>query len=63
MLQIRKLITADCRMDKKTKQITATIDHMLKDVNIDCGSCLLQEICDEIEGLREMHFGMSEEHT
>ena len=48
---------------KKTKQITATIDHMLKDVNMDCGSCGLQEICDEVEGLREMHFGMSEEHT
>ena len=48
---------------KKNKQITATIDHMLKDVNMDCGSCGLQEICDEIEGLREMHFGMSEEHT
>ena len=48
---------------KKTKQITATIDHMLKDVNMDCGSCGLQEICDEIEGLREMHFGMSEGHT
>ena len=30
---------------KKTKQITATIDHMLKDVNMDCGSCGLQEIC------------------
>lgn len=48
---------------KKTKQITATIDHMLKDVNMDCGSCGLQEICDEVEGLREMHFGISEEHT
>lgn len=48
---------------KKTKQITATIDHMLKDVNMDCGSCGLQEICDEVEGLREMHFGMGEQHT
>ena len=38
-------------------------NHALKDVNMDCGSCGLQEICDEIEGLREMHFGMSEEHT
>ncbi len=47
---------------KKTKQITATIDHMLKDVNMDCGSCGLQKICDEIEGLREMHFGMSKEN-
>ena len=48
---------------KKTKQITATIDHMLKDVNMDCGSCGLQEICDEVDGLREMHFGMGEQHT
>lgn len=47
---------------KKTKQITATIDHMLKDVNMDCESCGLQEICDEVEELREMHFGMSKEN-
>lgn len=47
---------------KKTKQITATIDHMLKDVNMDCASCGLQEICDEVEELREMHFGMNKEN-
>ncbi len=47
---------------KKTKQITTTIDHMLKDVNMDCGSCGLQEICDEVEELREMHFGISKEN-
>ncbi len=45
---------------KKTKQITATIDHMLKDVNMDCQSCGLQEICDEVEELKEMHFGIKE---
>ena len=27
------------------------------------GETFYDEICDEIEGLREMHFGMSEEHT
>jgi len=48
---------------KRTKQITATIDHMLKDVNMDCTSCGLQEICNEVEELREMHFGISKEHT
>lgn len=48
---------------KRAKQITSTIDHMLKDVNMDCNSCGLQEICDEVEGLREMHFGISKEHT
>ncbi len=45
---------------KKTKEITAAIDHMLKDVNMDCTSCGLQEICDEVEELREMHFKMGE---
>lgn len=45
---------------KKTREITAAIDHMLKDVDMDCGSCGLQEICDEVEDLRKMHFGISE---
>lgn len=48
---------------KKTREITAAIDHMLKDVDMDCGSCGLQEICDEVEDLRKMHFGISEGHT
>ena len=43
---------------KKTKQITSTIDHMLKDVNMDCQSCGLQEICDEVEELKKIHFGI-----
>lgn len=46
---------------KKTKEITGAIDHMLKDVNMDCGSCGLQKVCDEVEELREMHFGISKE--
>ncbi len=45
---------------KKTGEITAAIDYMLKDVNMDCSSCGLQEICDEVEELREMHFGIRE---
>ncbi len=36
--------------------ITSTIDHILKNVPMDCKACSLQKICDEIEGLREMHF-------
>jgi hypothetical protein len=44
---------------KMTKKITDTIDHMLKDVNMDCNSCSLQEVCDEVEGMKELHFGIS----
>lgn len=46
---------------RRTKQITGAIDHMLKDVNMDCDACGLQEVCDEVEGLREVHFGIAAE--
>lgn len=36
--------------------ITDTIDHVFKDVKMDCHSCNLKEVCDEVEGLRELHF-------
>jgi hypothetical protein len=41
---------------KKSEGITKTIDHILKDVKMDCNICNLQEICNEVEGLRELHF-------
>lgn len=40
----------------KAEKITKTIDHMLKNIVMDCDVCSLQEICDEVEGLRELHF-------
>lgn len=42
----------------KSERITRTIDHMLKNAGMDCNVCNLQEVCDEVEGLRELHFGM-----
>ena len=41
---------------KHFEDITGTIDHIFKNVTMDCGSCSLQKICDEVEGLRELHF-------
>lgn len=41
---------------QKAEQITKTIDHIMKNVTMDCGSCSLQEVCDEVEGMKEMHF-------
>ncbi len=41
---------------KHLEDITGTIDHIFKNVMMDCGSCSLQKICDEVEGLRELHF-------
>lgn len=41
---------------QQAEKITKTIDHIMKNVIMDCKACSLQEICDEVEGLRELHF-------
>lgn len=45
------------RLAGEAERITKTIDHILKNVIMDCGTCSLQKVCDEVEGLRELHFG------
>lgn len=42
---------------KKAEQITRAIDHIMKDIAMNCQSCSLKQICDEVEGMRELHFG------
>ena len=41
---------------RQLEGITGAIDHIFKNVMMDCGSCSLQKICDEVEGLRDLHF-------
>lgn len=41
---------------KETESITQTIDHILKTSLMDCKACSLKKVCDEVEGLRELHF-------
>ena len=43
-------------MAEEAEEITRAIDHIFKNLIMDCRACNLQEICDEVEGLREMHF-------
>lgn len=43
-------------MANEVEDITCTIDHILKNVTMDCNSCNLQSICDQVDGLRELHF-------
>lgn len=43
------------------ENITKTIDHIFKDVKMDCHVCSLQKICEEVEGLRELHFAKAEQ--
>lgn len=50
-------------MAEESEEITKTIDHIFKNLIMDCKACNLQEICDEVEGLRELHFKQqSKEH-
>jgi hypothetical protein len=35
--------------------VTESLDHILKDFAMDCGSCRLKTLCDEVEGMRELH--------
>ena len=40
----------------QAESITKTIDHVFKDMTMDCHTCNLKQVCDEVEGLRELHF-------
>ena len=42
---------------KKADDITKTLSHILDGLPTDCGHCQLKPVCDEVEGMREMHLG------
>ena len=44
------------RCAAEAEAITKTIDHILKNAVMDCSVCSLQTVCNEVEGLRELHF-------
>lgn len=43
----------------KNNEITKTLNHALNSVSFDCNSCNLKAVCDEVEGMRELHFKKS----
>ncbi len=45
------------RLAKKSKNILDALNHIMKDVSLDCSVCALKPVCDEVDGLRELHFG------
>lgn len=40
---------------EKIKSTTSALNHILDNVLFDCSSCNLKEICDEVDGLKELH--------
>ena len=46
---------------RKAKQITEAVQHTLEMNSLDCASCKMKPICDEVDGLRALHFKKEEE--
>lgn len=40
---------------EKIKSTTSALNHILDNVIFDCSSCNLKEICDEVDGMKELH--------
>ena len=51
---------------KMADDITSTLTHILEGLPTDCSVCQLKDVCDEVEGMKELHFGKAakdnEEH-
>ena len=43
---------------KKSADVTGTLTHILEGLPTDCTACALKDICDEVEGMKELHFGV-----
>ena len=41
---------------KRNYEITETLNSIMKNIPLDCSVCKLKPVCDEVEGMRELHF-------
>lgn len=41
---------------QKSNTITEALNHVMNSVNFDCDTCKLRPVCDEVEGMKELHF-------
>ena len=48
---------------KKVDAITNTLTHIMEGLPTDCTVCQLKDICDEVEGMKELHFGVGDKGT
>ena len=44
------------KIAKKNIEIIEALNQVMNDLNFDCDTCNLKAVCDEVEGMREMHF-------
>ncbi len=48
------------QLAQKTNDVTGTLTHILEGLPTDCSVCALKDICDEVEGMKELHFGVGD---
>lgn len=41
---------------EKSEQITLALDHIMKNIKMDCDTCSLKTVCDEVEALKNKEF-------
>ncbi len=41
---------------KKSEEITTALDHIMKNIRMDCDTCSLKKVCEEVEALCESDF-------
>ncbi len=44
------------KLAEKNSNVIEALDHVIRDLNLDCDACKLKAICDEVEGMKELHF-------
>lgn len=44
---------------EKNREVTEALNKVMNDMEFNCDSCDLKPICDEVEGMRELHFKKS----
>lgn len=42
-------------ISEKIKSTTSALNHIFDNILFDCSSCNLKEICDEVDGMKELH--------
>jgi len=43
-------------MAVKSVSITETLNHTMNSITFDCDTCNFKSVCDEVEGMKELHF-------
>lgn len=55
--------TAMRDLAKKCNAAASTLSHIMEGLPTDCSVCSLKGICDEVEGMKELHFGVGDKGT